>query len=405
MDWNVFSNFDPVIMPMLIPSLILSLIFVAAAMYTSHWQPLTYIPTVVLFFYLLNSFKKQGKRWRNRLLNTTVYITFVVVIYIVAKIYVFDIYHIPTGSMESTILPGDRLFVSKLHYGTRYYNSDSEKYGHYPGITKIKNGDIIVFNYPVEDSVMVYPEPGENAFAHKPTKEAIPIPRKTAYLKRCVGLPGDTIAINKGQVVVNGEKFRESEGVKRKYALTFSDRAAMESLQKYTGKLRVVTRDHRGLQAEAYLNNKQLEEIPDSLLSYPPELVVDNARRSHLFTGPHRSLDNWGELVVPQKGQVVELSPENIHLYRNIITRYEGHHLLTSGDSILIGGVVTNNYTIEKNYYLFLGDNRSHSVDSRYWGFVPEDHLIGKAIFILLSTKPYTRGWERFRWERFFSGL
>ena len=354
-------------------------------------------------------------------------------------LFVFQLYKVPTSSMEKTILIGDYLYVSKLSYGPQVPNtpiampfvyntmpitggkSYSEAitwdYHRLKGLKKIKRNDVVVFNFPAGDTVLVEnqavtyydvlrsyqqtygAQEGRRRLNEDYTVIARPVDRRENYIKRCVAIPGDTIRITDGQLFVNG---KEQEYVASQQYIYFVHTTA--PLTAYTLKKLGIT-EVSGSAPYYYmsLTDEAAEQLQQ--LSIVTNVVRYNAQESSEDVFPNDSAykwtqDNFGPMWIPAKGATVTLTMENLPLYRRIIEQYEGHTLATEGEQIIIDGEPTTQYTFAMDYYWMMGDNRHNSADSRFWGFVPEDHIVGKASFIAFS-----KGEDGIRWNRLFKKI
>jgi signal peptidase I len=299
---------------------------------------------------------------------------------IIIRAFFFGAYRIPTPSMENTLLTGDFLLVSKMHYGPRTPQSVGIPITgiHLPGVklpstrlpgfSEIKRNDIFVFNYPVD--------------------EGIPS-QKTNYIKRAVGMPGDTLAIEDKQLFVNHAPAEDIETLLYRYSINLQSGIRLSNDRlKEVGATPLGQQDRRVV---VFMS----EQTADVVLQWDgvESVEMQRARREDVRSsrfrfsqGPERfNPDYMNELVVPFKGQEVELTADNIHRYADIIDRYEDNHLEVRGSRIIINGVERDRYTIERDYYFAMGDNRDNSEDSRSWGFVPDNHVVGKAWVIYFS--------------------
>jgi signal peptidase I len=359
------------------------------------------------------------------------------------KVLFVEAYKIPTPSMEETLLVGDYIFVSKLSYGPRlpgtplaipfYHNklpsgakSYSERislpYKRLWGVSKVKRDDIIVFNFP-EGDTMVVQYPGQNYYSlvRQYGRDYIlsefdiithPVDKRENYIKRCIGLPGDILSIVDGEVMVNGEVRRNNPGEKYKYYITTRGEPLPDLLLDSLKILKSsVTYNPVNSLSVLYLTAEKV----DALRSYPgvrsikrytePMLSFQN---QEIFPhSPHYKWtgDNFGPIKVPAKGDSIILNMINIPIYQRIIEVYEHNELKFKDGDITINGQQARSYAFQMDYYFVMGDNRHNSADSRYWGFVPEDHLLGKAVTVWFSLEPDKPFIGGLRKERIFSTI
>lgn len=346
-------------------------------------------------------------------------IAFAVVAATLIRWLLMEAYTIPTPSMENSLLVGDFLFVSKFHYGTRtpktplqvplthqkIWFTDLPSYTDWvqlpqyrlPGISKVKRSDVVVFNVPPKEL-----NEGKD----------YPVDLKTNYIKRCVATPGDVLKIVNQQVIVNGEPLPNPPEMEYSYLVTSKDAISDRNL------------DHLGIDPEDYtflgrpeegkavyqmfLTNQKAEEI--SQLSYVLSVAKDYRMSSgadpRIFPTSKYSqwnADDYGPLTIPKEGMTISINDSTLAFYGNTIKLYDFNDNVVLTDSTLtIDGKVLTEYTFKQNYYFMMGDNRHNSLDSRFWGFVPEDHIVGKAFFIWLSIDKYGGFFDRIRWSRFF---
>ena len=327
---------------------------------------------------------------------------------------------VPTSSMENTVLVGDYLFVSKFHYGTRTTRTPLQiplthqkiweteipsylpwiklPYYRLPGFSEVKREDIVVFNIP--------PKSLSDGIDY-------PIDLKTYYVKRCVGIPGDRLEIKEGQLIVNSQSLSNPEHMKFSYLVSTKDEINKRNLSK----LGLDSEDYfflgrskdNGAIYKMLLTSEQLNEIKvvpyitsvqaDYTKSEVPENGIFPSSKSNEWTG-----QNYGAIVIPKKGLKISMDDLTLPLYEEIISKYEGHDdVLIEGGKLLIDGEVVEKYTFKQDYYFMMGDNRHNSLDSRYWGFVPEDHVVGKALFIWMSLDNEAGLLHKVRWNRIFS--
>ncbi|NMH29360.1 signal peptidase I [Flavobacterium silvaticum] len=386
--------------------------------YVNYTQPLNHIPDRDLMAHT-----KVG--------DTVSSLLFAVVVATVVHTYVMQPFTIPTSSLEKSLLIGDFLFVSKFHYGARtpmttvalpmvhdtipltkkksYSNWPQLPSFRFPGFQKIERNDIVVFNWPV-DTVTQFFVAGDRVDK--------PIDKKSNYVKRCVGVPGDSLSIKDGIVYIGGKELILPERAKPQYAYKVTvdgktpvDFNAVMSRLNVTdgGNFWGATRDTVLLKAVTIAGAEELKKIPgiasvtrlDMPKHRPSETFPKNCGSCPGYT--NWSIDNFGPIYIPEQGKTVALTTASLPFYRRIITEYEGHDLKTAGNEIRIDGKVVTSYTFGQNYYWMMGDNRHNSEDSRYWGFVPENHVVGKPVFIWLSLDPNKSGLSKIRWERMFT--
>ncbi len=356
-----------------------------------------------------------------------------------------EAYSIPTPSMEQTLLVGDYLFVSKLRYGpkipntplafpfthntmplARHKKSYSERikwpYKRLAGLSRVSHNDIVVFNFPEGDTV-VEELPDQNYYSlirnygrrrilsqyHIITR---PVDKRDNYVKRCIGLPGDTLEIRHSNVYINGQLLADPPLVQYNYYVrTNGDDNAIRELNEMgleeTDRLYDQSRE-RYIFA---LTARQVDSIRDLTdISTVTRLENTNKKLSYFSFFPYSpdfewTEDNYGPLTIPGKGITVELNPVNLPLYRRIIEVYEKNELRTTDSTIYINNQSVNSYTFGMDYYFMLGDNRHNSADSRIWGFVPEDHVVGKAVLVWLSIDRSQEGLKRLRWQKIFKRI
>ncbi|MFN8277767.1 MAG: signal peptidase I [Chitinophagales bacterium] len=390
-------------------------------------------------------------------------IIFALVAATLLRTFIFEAYTIPTPSMEKTLLVGDFLFVSKFHYGARipqtplalplvhhslpggntpsYLEWIKLPYKRLPALQSVKRYDMVVFNFPAGDTValerqeqsyydLVRQEEYElqqmgnrqlsafDAVREQYTIKARPVDKRENYIKRCVAVPGDKLEIVNGVLFINDEKAYEPENIYLPYEVTFKEQGGF---------------------SEEIMSENDIEKMED--------LFVDSLRRQHIvyrmkketvgkfkeyagiagiapyyqpakqpiapfpmlfpnnFKYYQWNLDNFGPIRIPQKGMKLMLNDSTIDQYRRLIEVYE-HNKLEVKDSVYyINGTATSEYICKMNYYWMMGDNRHNSADSRFWGFVPEDHVVGKAWFIWMSLNYNADLFHKIRWNRLFTNI
>lgn len=356
------------------------------------------------------------------------------------KTLLVEAYKIPTPSMEETLLAGDFIFVSKLAYGPRlpqtplaipfFHNklpsgkkSYSERlrmpHKRLKGFSTVQRNDIIVFNFP-EGDTMVVQYPGQNYYSlvRQYGRDYIlsefdiithPVDKRENYVKRCIGLPGDTLQIRNGEILINGEVKPKLPLQKFKYYVTTTGSPLPDSLLdslkilKSTVTYNPVNSLHVLFLAQEHLESLKAYPTVRSIKQYSePTLSFQNQEIFPHSNGYRWTGDNFGPVVVPLKGDTVEISARTLPLYRRIIEVYEHNDLREKDGEILINGKAVRFYVFNMDYYFVMGDNHHNSADSRYWGFVPEDHLLGKAVTVWFSIEPDKSVIDGLRKERIF---
>ncbi len=358
-------------------------------------------------------------------------ILFAVIAATMVHTYVIQPFTIPTSSLEKTLLVGDFLFVSKFHYGARtpltavafpmvhdtipivntksYLQKPQIPYFRLPGFEKIERSDIIVFNWPVD--TMRY-------MTHTDKYYYKPIDKKTNYVKRAVGIAGDSLKIIDGKVYINSEPLKLPGRAKLQYNYIGTskgkafDRRYLYERYDITDPYQYDPNSSRfviNLTEEAYQKFKNhpnvasIQRINDSI----------GNRDSRLFPNSKNlnwNQDNMGPIYIPKKGTTTKLTLETLPLYKRLIEVYEGselgisNKLSVNGTQVLLNGTPAESYTFKQDYYWMMGDNRHNSLDSRYFGFVPENHVVGKPVFVWFSWDTNGTGiMSKIRWERLFT--
>ena len=364
-------------------------------------------------------------------LDTLGSITFALIVATFVHTYFIQPFVIPSSSLEKSLLIGDFLFVSKFHYGARtpmtpvaapmvhdsipmvkklsYLSKPQLPYFRFPALEKIKNNDIVVFNWPRDTLSNMY----------LPATERIEKPRdkKTNYVKRCVGIAGDSLQIKDGIVFVNGKELILPERAKPQYSYKIStdgktpiDFETILREMKVTDPAGMITNDTLYVQALTFENAEKLKSI--SGITSVKRMINKKAEDGVFpdFKDGKPSVtnnwngDNFGPIYIPQAGKTVALNKETLPLYKLIITEYEGNTLEVKGNEIKINGKIATSYTFKQDYYWMMGDNRHNSLDARYFGYTPADHIVGKPIFIWMSLDWNAKGLlNKFRTERFFT--
>ncbi len=314
---------------------------------------------------------------------------------------------IPTSSMEKSLLVGDYLFVSKFHYGARtpktliqfplahqyFWGTQIPSYLDWiqfpqtrlPGFTEVQRGDAVVFNYPLE-----YQHPSD---------------LRVHYIKRCIGTPGDEIEVRNLQVFVNGEQGENPEFMQYRYQVISNESIKDRVFRKYD-----ITDFYAADNGYIIHSTPEVVETLKSLTfvqDVHPIHMSEDQINPRVFPDPETfpwNEDFFGPLKIPYEGMVVQMTPENLATYQSVITHYEGHDDVSiENGKLLLEGIEVDAYRFKQDYYFMMGDNRHNSEDSRFWGFVPEDHVVGKALFIWFSLDPNAGLLEKVRWSRLFN--
>lgn len=312
-------------------------------------------------------------------LFATIVLTGAFALAILTRVFIMEIYTIPSGSMEKSLLPGDRIVMSKLTYGPKmprspfeipwvnllvYMNKEARAavdstwwgYKRARGYTRVRHQDVVVF------------DPPHDSDHH--------------YIKRCVGLPGDSLAMTEAAVYINGQKQQPVPGLQQAYKVV-KDTAVVSGKKPSAKEKILTTKEYRALTPEL----QQELELKDF-----PITVYNSSQKDSISWSTNR----WGPLIIPQKGMRIALTKDNYIWYQKIMQQYEQVQLEKKDGNFLIDGKKVTHFTFAHNYYLMLGDNRHDSADSRYWGLVAEENILGKAVLVLFSHYQKTMRWKRF---------
>ena len=386
---------------------------------------------------------KEGEK-RNALLDWLDALIFAVVVGTFINIFFFQAFKIPSSSMESSLYTGDHLFVSKLAFGPKvpqtpltipfthnvifgrksYSTLIQNEYRRLKGFRSVERGDYVVFNFPHGDTVLTrFPSEDYYAWIRNAGRDYTianggpllvrPMDKEDHYVKRCVAVPGDSLSVRNGLVWVNGVQQEVYPGIQLTYrVVTTGQRINERTLNKLGLNLAELGFD---LDLPGYpavpLTATMLEQVKGwsfvtsvepNLDVFPPDFP-DSYLNLFPFTENFQwTRDNYGPVWIPKKGATVALTEANLPLYHRIIDVYEEHDLRVGGDGkIFIDGTEATNYTFKQDYYFMMGDNRHNSLDSRYWGFVPEDHVVGRPAVVWLSTDRSRKFPANIRWGRF----
>jgi len=391
--------------------------------------------------------KDPNKPKKSKLREWIDAIVFAVVVATFLRWLLLEAYTIPTPSMEGSLLTGDFLFVSKLHYGARtpktplqvplthqkifftnipsYLDWIQLPQYRLPHFSEVKNGDVVVFNYP--------------GFEEKQPRH--PVDLRTNYIKRCIAIAGDTIEIRNADVYVNGKPFPNHEKTQFSYSIEVKDEIPQEDLEdlglfvgeevenpdieylpaqnRYVGFLSEETA--RAIQKFPQVKKVEKIVMPAGKKEEAGQTILNDKGKGETIFGenvypvfPHSAKFNWnrdnfGTLWVPKKGATIPINENTLALYGFTIQEFEGYDKgeieITNNNELLIDKKPVKTYTFKQDYYFMMGDNRHNSLDSRYWGFVPADHIVGKALFIWMSWESRAKWYKKIRWGRLLNGI
>jgi len=358
---------------------------------------------------------KKEKKKKTEVRSWVDAIGFAVIAATLLRTFLIEAYTIPTSSMEKSMLIGDFLFVSKVSYGPRvpmtpiafplvhhtmpigggksYSESVQFPYHRMKGFGTIERNDCVVFNWPAETL-------------------GRPVDKKENYVKRCVGIPGDKIEVINAQLMVNDAPQEEPEGMKKQWHYDVSTKGTGLNpnilYKKYD-----ITEGGYGRNQNEY-NLTLTNESRDALSKFTNVTAVkkrtEKAGVYAEYIFPHDenykwNADNYGPITIPASGATINITTENLSIYKDIIERYENNKLEVVAGEIYINDKVATTYTFAMNYFWMMGDNRHNSADSRFWGFVPENHIVGKALFVWMSWDKNAKGLKKIRWSRLFSSV
>ena len=413
----------------------------------------------------------------NKTMDTLGSLSFAIVVATLVHTYFIQPFVIPTSSLEKSLLIGDFLFVSKFHYGARtpmtpiaapmvhdsiplvgtlsYLPKPQIPYFRFPKFQEIKNNDIVVFNWP-SDTL-------DNMYNPSNIRVNKPIDKKTNYVKRCVGIAGDSLQIKDGIVFINGKELILPERAKPQYLYKIKLKAnsAEEIITEYdiresssVFEIKNEIWDKPQIKEELIKNYAFQEFSRDSLKSYvlgnidqdlyrklelnyslsffygnltfdkyeklkgdarvasierkinqeAEDGIFPDFKDGRIATTNKWNSDNFGPIYIPKAGATVKLDRKSLPFYKKIISEYEGNDLKVNGNEIRINGQIATSYTFKQNYYWMMGDNRHNSLDARYYGYTPENHIVGKPVFIWMSWDSNGKGIaNKIRWDRLFT--
>ncbi len=409
--------------------------------------------------------KKRDLEKKTKLIEWIDALVFAVIAATIIRSFFIEAYMIPTSSLEKSLLVGDYLFVSKVSYGPRmpmtplaipfthtFQGSTFEPYSELikapykrlKGLGHVQRNDIVVFNFPEGDTVALerqaesyykivrnfawqmkqadlqsgkepesekkYLIQARNLVKRNYTIVTRPIDKEDNYVKRCVAVAGDTLEMRKGLVYINGKKGKVHPYEQHNYHIIMKEGKSLNPKSLYdmgvskddfqtSGMYRLegyvlpLTQEYVN-KIKKFKSVKEVVKMVEDSGVYNPDIIPHNPNYKW-------NVDNLGPLYIPEAGKTINLDTLNLPLYRRIIDVYENNDLKVKDGKIYINGKKSNSYTFKMNYYFMMGDNRSNSADSRYWGFVPEDHIVGKPIFIWMSLdKDKTLFTGKIRWNR-----
>jgi signal peptidase I len=432
----------------------------------SYW----FLLGLIIIFDMYITRKVNWSFWKKRGVKNSAVVEwldaliFAVIAVTLINIFLFQNYKIPTGSMEKSLLIGDHLYVSKVAYGPRIPNTPiafpfsqhtlplTKKtksyvewiklpYKRLAGFRKIKRDDVVVFNFPAGDTVVIQNQATSyysivrdsaqmlkqiDRYYKRPllsdkeyysiARQRIwkrfdmvvrPVDRRDNYIKRCVAISGDSLKIVDGKVYVNGIPQKEIKGIQFYYIIivksgaSLSDRVlqrmGITDYQRFPGTPHI----------HAPLTSAELEKIRNfnNVLEVRKDSRIGDTYDYNIFpsdTNYKWTLDNYGPIYIPKKGETIIIDSTNLPFYERIIGYYENNKLEVKDGKIFINDKQTNEYTFRMNYYWMMGDNRHSSLDSRFWGYVPEDHIVGSPKFIWLSLDKNKSFIKKVRWNRMF---
>ncbi len=406
--------------------------------------PFIYLPYLGFSQLKYSQLTEREKTNRGSIREWADAIVFAVIAATIIRTFLIEAFTIPSSSMEKTLLNGDYLFVSKLSYGPRipmtplsvpfvhssfmgkksYVESVQLPYYRLPGFGNVERNDVVVFNFPEGDTVaMMNTNTSYYGLCRMYGRDKIwqnsdivyrPVDKEDNYIKRCVAIAGDKIQIVDRKLIINDADAYLANTAQFNYDLKVDgamNPKRMEELELY--EQAQVSKDGYQMSfpltdenAEALKGFSNIKEVAPQQFGADEYLPQIGGMPDDVF--PHTSKfrwnrDNFGPLLIPKKGATVKLTIDSLPLYERIIDKYEYNDLQVRDNKIYINGQEASSYTFKQDYYWLMGDNRHNSLDSRYWGFVPEDHIVGKGVFIWMSLDPFVQTSKKFRWNRAFT--
>jgi len=464
MTWKTIRMFDKTRYASLVPGTFFSFIYIPYLGFSKKekFYTMENIPAVEMGFWHskpLHNKKKAGEKElkfvKSKVREWSDAIIYAAVAAYIIRTFLMEFYVIPTSSMEGTLMVGDYLAVSKVAYGPKfpqtpiaipfvhhtvpltkftkaYWDKLQVAYYRFNGLHGVERNDAVVFNYPDGDTVILehqnqsyyaimrqiksdlsnrydYYAGMEYDFAKQQYHVvARPVDKRENYVKRCVAIHGDTLQLKNAVLYINNKEAYQPPNMQWRYIVVFDRYDVNEKTRK---QLNINEEDHGQISYNSaiyHINKEQAAKIKTypNILSIKADIAADTVYEEAIFPHDGRfrwNVDNFGPIIIPQKGMTVTLNDSTIQLYKRIIKNYEGNDLQIVNGKIFINGELSDSYTFQMNYYWLMGDNRHNSADSRYWGFVPENHIVGKASFAWLSLdkfKTLTEG--KIRWKRMF---
>ena len=445
---------------------IVAAIFIAWVIWLGSWWVILFLPLLADIYLTQYIPWTWWKRSKNRTVRYVMgwvdAIVYALVLVYFIFIYIGQNYQIPSSSLEKTLLVGDYLWVNKMIYGPRVPNTplhfplaqhtipvlNCKSYIDWPqwdyhrlkGFRNVELYDIVVFNYPAGDTVTLKVQNpdyytlceivpgGRTAIRNNKAKYGDvvyrPVDRRENYVKRCVGLPGNTFQIKNNIIYLDGKPLKEPKNVQYNYYVQTDGRAIDEATWELLG----ISRDDQmtvpitmpeeklgamsmGLTVNPDGSVPQVYQLPLTAemrekmkkISWIVNIVPTPAREViNVYPITHDygwTRADYGPVWIPKKGESLDLTLDNLPIYERVIKNYEGNTLEVRNGKIYINGEIATRYTFKMDYYWMMGDNRDMSADSRYWGFVPEDHIVGSPMFVILSIDKD----KGIRWNRFFA--
>lgn len=320
------------------------------------------------------------------------------------RLFVYQTYTVHSSSMSASVLPGDWVLINKVAYGARApitvlsvpfspirYETSSPKwfsdfiqmpYFRLPGFSRINRNDVVAINYPMDNGV--------------------PLDKKIMYLKRIVAIPGDTLLIKENQLYIN-KKLVVIENAQFEYRVHFKSRKISKDLiEKYAfseGGMLTNFGEYSMFLTEKTALTLSKEKSVSTLIKEIPMAYIDLTYIFPFMPELNWTIDNYGPIIIPKKGNFIKVTPQNVYIYKTVIENYEGNKIEIKENTVLINNLPIQSYYFKNNYYFALDDNRDNPKDSRLWGFLPESHIVGKANYVLASFNPSARG-SGMRWNR-----